>query len=329
MIKNILVTGGAGFIGSSLVKYLTSKYNNYRIINIDALTYASNYKEIKKLEKLNNYSFHKLNINDVDNIEHLFSKYSFDQVIHLAAETHVDNSIKKPSAFVETNVVGTLNLLKIANKFWTNKENKLFYHISTDEVFGSLGQNGLFTEDSPYDPRSPYSASKAASDHLVRSFYHTYNLPIIVSNCSNNFGPNQHKEKLIPVVINSILNNQKIPVYGDGKNIRDWIYVEDHVKAIDKIIHNGILGETYLIGGDCEFSNIDLIFKIIGITDKILNRKKGKSEQLISYVEDRKGHDYRYAIDHSKLKNKLSWELSKDLDKNLVETINWYINKSK
>jgi dTDP-glucose 4,6-dehydratase len=329
MIKNILVTGGAGFIGSSLVKYLTSKYNNYRIINIDALTYASNYKEIKKLEKLNNYSFHKLNINDVDNIEHLFSKYSFDQVIHLAAETHVDNSIKKPSAFVETNVVGTLNLLKIANKFWTNKENKLFYHISTDEVFGSLGQNGLFTEDSPYDPRSPYSASKAASDHLVRSFYHTYNLPIIVSNCSNNFGPNQHKEKLIPVVINSILNNQKIPVYGDGKNIRDWIYVEDHVKAIDKIIHNGILGETYLIGGDCEFSNIDLIFKIIGITDKILNRKKGKSEQLISYVEDRKGHDYRYAIDHSKLKNKLSWEPSKDFDKNLVETINWYINKSK
>jgi len=329
MKKKILVTGGAGFIGSHLVQFFTKKYKDYLIVNIDSLTYASNYKFIKDLEKYENYCFFKLDINDKDSLKELFLKYKFDTIIHLAAESHVDNSIENPQIFAKTNILGTLNLLENVRNFWTNKSNKLFYHISTDEVYGSLSNDGFFNEESKYDPRSPYSASKAASDHFVRAYYHTYNIPVIISNCSNNFGPNQNKEKLIPVVINSVINKSKIPVYGDGKNIRDWLYVEDHIYAIDKILHQGKIGETYLIGGDCELSNIQLINMIIKITDNLLKRDKGFSNNLIKFVEDRKGHDFRYAIDFTKLMNQTLWKPSKDFEKNLHKTIDWYINKSK
>lgn len=327
MVKKILVTGGAGFIGSHLVKRLLEKYNDYLIINIDSLTYASNYKFIHSFENYQNYKFYQVNINDVMSIRDLFGKYNFDTIIHLAAESHVDNSIENPKIFAETNVLGTLNLLDIANFFWSDKKNKLFYHISTDEVYGSLNYDGVFTEQSKYDPRSPYSASKAASDHFVRAYYHTYNIPVIISNCSNNFGPNQNKEKLIPVVINSVINEKKIPVYGDGKNIRDWLYVEDHASAIDSILHQGEVGETYLIGGGCELSNIELINKIIKILDIKLKRVTGHSEYLIEFVADRKGHDFRYAIDFSKLTNQTSWKPSDNFEKNLNKTIEWYLKK--
>ena len=327
-MKKILITGGAGFIGSHLVRFFTKKYKDYLIVNIDSLTYASNYKFIKDLEKHKNYCFFKLDINDKDSLKELFLKYKFDTIIHLAAESHVDNSIENPQIFAKTNILGTLNLLDNVRNSWTNKSNKLFYHISTDEVYGSLSNDGFFNEESKYDPRSPYSASKAASDHFVRAYYHTYNIPVIISNCSNNFGPNQNKEKLIPVVINSVINKSKIPVYGDGKNIRDWLYVEDHIYAIDKILHQGKIGETYLIGGDCELSNIQLINMIIKITDNLLKRDKGFSKNLIKFVEDRKGHDFRYAIDFTKLMNQTLWKPSKDFEKNLHKTIDWYINKS-
>lgn len=329
MKKTILVTGGAGFIGSHLVGFLAKKYKDYLIINIDTLTYASNYSYIKQLEQLDNYEFHKIDINDFDKLKQLFKSYNFDTVIHLAAESHVDNSIDNPRIFAYTNVIGTLNLLENARHSWNDLSGKLFYHISTDEVYGSLNNQGFFSEESNYDPRSPYSASKASSDHFVRAYHHTYEIPVIISNCSNNFGPNQNKEKLIPVVINSIINQNNIPVYGNGKNIRDWLYVEDHISAIDKILHHGELGETYLIGGGCEKSNLELIDLIIDITDELLERKSGFSKSLIHFVKDRKGHDFRYAIDYSKLTKKTFWKPSTNLKKNLHTTIEWYMNQNK
>ena len=302
--KSILVTGGAGFIGSFLVKRLLKNYPNYQVLNLDLLTYASNLSNLKSCESFSNYKFLKGDIRDFKFLEELFSSNNFDIIIHLAAESHVDNSIKNPFPFVLTNVRGTLNLLEATRLKWGNNiEDKLFYHVSTDEVFGTLGVDGKFTEMSPYDPRSPYSASKAASDHLVRAYYHTYNLPILLSNCSNNYGPAQHFEKLIPLIIQNIVNKKSLPVYGDGKNTRDWLYVEDHVEAIDLILHNGKIGETYLIGGDNEKRNIDVVLKLIKITDSMLGRPEGYSKKLINFVSDRPGHDYRYAIDNTKVKH--------------------------
>ena len=329
MKKNILVTGGAGFIGSNLVAFLVEQHSNSTIVNIDALTYASNYNYIKQYEKHNNYSFFNIDIRNNSSLENLFLEYDFDIVIHLAAESHVDNSIDGPIIFAETNVMGTLNLLEVCKNFWHNKTGKLFYHISTDEVYGSLGSSGKFSENTAYDPRSPYSASKAASDHFVRSYFHTYNLPVIISNCSNNFGPNQHKEKLIPTVINCILNKVDIPIYGDGKNVRDWLYVKDHVLAIDKIIREGRIGETYNIGGGYEISNFELVNQIISLCDALLKNPKGYSMRLISFVADRKGHDFRYSVDFSKIKEELKWMPSKNLEDNLKKTILWYINSNR
>jgi len=325
--RKILLTGGAGFIGSHLVKYFVKKYSNYHITNIDSLTYASNYDFISQLKSSKNYQFARIDITNYKDLDTLFKQNNFDSIIHLAAESHVDNSIENPTIFAETNIMGTLNLLNLSKKYWTNLNDKIFYHISTDEVFGTLGEEGYFKESSNYDPRSPYSASKASSDHFVRAFYHTFKLPVKISNCSNNFGPNQNKEKLIPVVINSILKNIPIPVYGTGTNIRDWLYVQDHVLAIDKIFNSGKIGETYNIGGGNEISNIELIDKIIIKMDKILNRDLNTSRSLIKFVEDRKGHDYRYAIDFSKLSNELNWQPTHNFDQALEETINWYLNK--
>lgn len=325
--RKILLTGGAGFIGSHLVKYFVKKYSNYHITNIDSLTYASNYDFISQLKSSKNYQFARIDITNYKDLDTLFKQNNFDSIIHLAAESHVDNSIENPTIFAETNIMGTLNLLNLSKKYWTNLNDKIFYHISTDEVFGTLGEEGYFKESSNYDPRSPYSASKASSDHFVRAFYHTFKLPVKISNCSNNFGPNQNKEKLIPVVINSILKNIPIPVYGTGTNIRDWLYVQDHVLAIDKIFNSGKIGETYNIGGGNEISNIELIDKIIIKMDKILNRDLNTSRSLIKFVEDRKGHDYRYAIDFSKLSNELKWQPTHNFDQALEETINWYLNK--
>ncbi len=324
--KEILITGGAGFIGSHLTHYFVKKYSDYKITNIDALTYASNYDYIKGLEEFQNYNFEKIDINDYDRLDKLFKRNNFDYVLHLAAESHVDNSIENPVIFAKTNIIGTLNLLNLSKKYWKDLSSKIFYHISTNEVYGSLTDTGYFKETTPYDPRSPYSASKASSDHFVRAFHHTYKLPVIISNCSNNFGPNQNNEKLIPVVINSILNNNPIPVYGSGKNIRDWLYVEDHVMAIDQILAHGQAGETYNIGGGNELSNIELINKIILEMDKILDRPEESSLSLIKYVEDRKGHDFRYAIDCSKLSSELGWHPQKDFKDAIKSTIKWYID---
>ena len=324
--KEILITGGAGFIGSHLTRYFVKKYSDYKITNIDALTYASNYDFIKGLEEFQNYNFEKIDINDYDRLDKLFKRNNFDYVLHLAAESHVDNSIENPVIFAKTNIIGTLNLLNLSKKYWKDLSSKIFYHISTDEVYGSLTDTGYFKETTPYDPRSPYSASKASSDHFVRAFYHTYKLPVIISNCSNNFGPNQNNEKLIPVVINSILNNNPIPIYGSGENIRDWLYVEDHVMAIDQILAHGQAGETYNIGGGNELSNIELIKKIILEMDKILDRPEESSLSLIKYVEDRKGHDFRYAIDCSKLSSELGWHPQKDFKDAIKSTIKWYID---
>jgi dTDP-glucose 4,6-dehydratase len=324
--KEILITGGAGFIGSHLTRYFVKKYSDYKITNIDALTYASNYDFIKGLEEFQNYNFEKIDINDYDRLDKLFKRNNFDYVLHLAAESHVDNSIENPVIFAKTNIIGTLNLLNLSKKYWKDLSSKIFYHISTDEVYGSLTDTGYFKETTPYDPRSPYSASKASSDHFVRAFYHTYKLPVIISNCSNNFGPNQNNEKLIPVVINSILNNNPIPIYGSGENIRDWLYVEDHVMAIDQILAHGQAGETYNIGGGNELSNIELIKKIILEMDKILDRPEESSLSLIKFVEDRKGHDYRYAIDYSKLSSELDWHPQKDFKDAIKSTIKWYID---
>ena len=325
--KSILVTGGAGFIGSFLVKRLLKNYPNYQVLNLDLLTYASNLSNLKSCESFSNYKFLKGDIRDFKFLEELFSSNNFDIIIHLAAESHVDNSIKNPFPFALTNVQGTLNLLEATRLQWGNNiEDKLFYHVSTDEVFGTLGVDGKFTEMSPYDPRSPYSASKAASDHLVRAYYHTYNLPILLSNCSNNYGPAQHFEKLIPLIIQNIVNKKSLPVYGDGKNTRDWLYVEDHVKAIDLILHNGKIGETYLIGGDNEKRNIDVVLKLIKITDSMLGRPEGYSKKLINFISDRPGHDYRYAIDNSKVKEEFGWNPKTSFESGLDKTVRYYLN---
>jgi len=324
----LLVTGGAGFIGSQLLRHLVTSYPSYTIVCADSLTYAADHSLIADLEGYANYSFVKLDITDLSAVKELFESHRFTHVIHLAAESHVDNSIKDPLAFVRTNVVGTLNLLEGARA--SNKNQAcLFYHISTDEVFGSLGETGSFSENTAYAPRSPYSASKASSDHFVRAYGETYNLPYIISNCSNNYGPGQHREKLIPTVISSVLNSEPIPVYGTGANIRDWLYVEDHVRAIDTILHQGKTGETYCIGGDAELSNLELVHLLVDEIDRQLANAPGTSKGLISFVEDRKGHDFRYAIDHSKLTNDLGWRPSTSLEKGLETTVSWYLNRSK
>ena len=328
--KNLLITGGAGFIGSHLVIHLVKKYSNYRIINVDSLTYASNLKNLAEIQNSQNYIFEKIDIRDKNAISQILIKYEIDNIIHLAAESHVDNSINNPLEFAETNVMGTLNLLDSVRNYWNNNFiNKCFYHVSTDEVYGSLGMEGSFLESTPYNPRSPYSASKASSDHFVKAYHHTYKMPIIISNCSNNYGPHQFTEKLIPLMINNIVKNQSLPIYGDGKNIRDWLYVKDHVEAIDLIFHNGKNGETYNIGGNNELNNIDIISKLILEVDKALSRPKGWSRKLISYVTDRKGHDFRYSIDSSKLKNELGWIPKTTFDKGLQLTIEWYLKSFK
>lgn len=306
--KTILITGGAGFIGSHLIRRMLTKYPKVEIVNLDELTYAGNLDNIADVATAPNYTFVKGDITDVAFIKSLFDDYQFDAVVHLAAESHVDNSIKNPLGFAQTNVMGTLNLLEAARNHWKDDfSDKCFYHISTDEVFGSLGKEGAFTEETAYDPRSPYSASKAASDHFVRAYFHTYDLPVVLSNCSNNYGPAQYPEKLIPLFIKNIMKNKPLPVYGKGENIRDWLYVEDHAIAIDLILHQGKIGETYAIGGNNEIRNIDMVYTLIEVTDRLLGRPQGTSLKLISHVTDRLGHDFRYAIDASKIKRELGW----------------------
>lgn len=325
--KKICVTGGAGFIGSHLVKLLVNKYPDYMIVNLDKLTYAGNLENLKEIENAPNYEFVKGDIVDTDFINNLFAEYQFDAVIHLAAESHVDRSIESPMDFIMTNVVGTANLLNAAKFNWKdNYKDKLFYHVSTDEVYGSLGETGMFLETTSYDPRSPYSSSKASSDHLVRAYYHTYGLPVVISNCSNNYGSHQFPEKLVPLFIHNIKNNKPLPVYGKGENIRDWLWVEDHARAIDVIFHKAALGETYNIGGHNEWTNIDLIKVVCKVMDKKLGRAEGTSEQLITYVTDRAGHDMRYAIDATKLKNDLGWVPSLQFEEGLENTIDWYLS---
>jgi len=325
--RNILITGGAGFIGSHVVRLFVSKYPDYRIFNLDALTYAGNLENVKDIEQAPNYKFIKGNINDIEFINNLFNENHFDAVIHLAAESHVDRSITNPNDFIETNVLGTANLLnafKASHK--DNLENKLFYHVSTDEVYGSLGKTGLFKETTSYDPQSPYAASKAASDHLVRAYGNTYGLPFMISNCSNNYGGNQFPEKLIPLFINNIKHNKPLPVYGDGNYTRDWLYVLDHAIAIDEIFHKGTIGETYNIGGFNEWTNLNLIKLLCELMDKKLNRAKGSSAQLITYVKDRAGHDRRYAIDAGKLNGELGWKPSVTFEEGLEKTVDWYLS---
>ncbi|MDA9602320.1 dTDP-glucose 4,6-dehydratase [Flavobacteriaceae bacterium] len=326
--KTILITGGAGFIGSHVLRNMVHKYPKMQILNLDALTYAGNLDNVADVATAPNYSFVKGDITDATFVTSLFDNYQFDAVLHLAAESHVDNSIKNPLGFAQTNVIGTLNLLEALRNQWSdNYLDKRFYHISTDEVFGSLGEEGAFIEETAYDPRSPYSASKAASDHFVRAYFHTYNLPVVLSNCSNNYGPAQFPEKLIPLFIKNIVENKSLPVYGKGENIRDWLYVEDHAEAIDLILHQGEIGETYAIGGNNELKNIDIVFKLIEITDRLLKRPEGTSKSLISFVTDRLGHDYRYAIDTSKIKDKLGWEPKTSFELGLEETIKYYLKK--
>jgi dTDP-glucose 4,6-dehydratase len=326
MKRNILVTGGAGFIGSHLVRLLVNKYPEYHITNMDVLTYAGNLENLKDIDYKENYSFVKCDICDFKKVKQVFVDYKIDSIIHLAAESHVDRSIEDPFSFAQTNVMGTLSLLQAAKSYWENNfKNKLFYHISTDEVYGSLSDEGFFTEKTNYDPHSPYSASKASSDHFVRAFSDTYGLPIVISNCSNNYGSFQFPEKLIPLFINNIVHNKPLPVYGKGKNVRDWLFVNDHVRAIDVIFHKGKLGETYNIGGFNEWKNIDLIKVIIKTVDRLLERVEGTSEKLITYVNDRPGHDLRYAIDSSKLKNELGWEPSLQFEEGIEKTVKWYL----
>ncbi|MDA9827717.1 dTDP-glucose 4,6-dehydratase [Flavobacteriaceae bacterium] len=327
MKRNILITGGAGFIGSHLVRLLVNKYPDYHIINMDLLTYAGNLENLKDIEHKENYNFVKCDICDFKKVKQVFVDYKIDSLIHLAAESHVDRSIEDPFSFAQTNVMGTLSLLQAAKSYWKNNfKNKLFYHVSTDEVYGSLGKQGFFTEKTSYDPHSPYSASKASSDHFVRSFSDTYHLPILISNCSNNYGSHQFPEKLIPLFINNIVNNKPLPVYGKGENVRDWLFVNDHARAIDVIFHKGKLGDTYNIGGFNEWKNIDLIKVMIKTVDRMLGREVGVSEKLITYVTDRAGHDLRYAIDSSKLKNELGWEPSLQFEEGIEKTVKWYLD---
>ena len=326
-MKNILITGGAGFIGSHLVRRFVQNYPEYHIVNLDKLTYAGNLENLTDIEDNSNYSFIKGDICDAELLASLFEKYDFDGVMHLAAESHVDRSIKDPLAFITTNIVGTANLLQSAKKHWAgNYDGKLFYHISTDEVYGSLEMDGgFFLEDTSYDPRSPYSASKASSDHLVRAFHHTYGFPMVISNCSNNYGENQFPEKLLPLFINNIRHNRPLPVYGEGINVRDWLYVKDHCSAIDVIFHRGKQGETYNIGGHNEWRNIDIIHLLIKQVDGKLGRAEGASKSLITFVKDRAGHDLRYAIDATKLKDELGWVPSLQFEEGLSITIDWYL----
>jgi dTDP-glucose 4,6-dehydratase len=326
--KTILVTGGAGFIGSHVVRRMVTKYPKTEIVNLDVLTYAGNLDNVSDIANEPNYTFVKGDITDVSFIKSLFDNYKFDAVIHLAAESHVDNSIKDPLGFAQTNVMGTLNLLEASRNHWKdNLKKKCFYHISTDEVFGSLGIEGAFTEETSYDPRSPYSASKASSDHFVRAYFHTYKLPVILSNCSNNYGPSQYPEKLVPLFIKNIVENKPLPIYGKGENIRDWLYVEDHATAIDLILQEGKIGETYAIGGNNEIRNIDLVQNLIQVTDRLLGRNEGASLSLISYVPDRLGHDYRYAINTTKIQKELNWKPSTSFNEGIEKTINFYLKK--
>ena len=326
MNKHILITGGAGFIGSHVVRRFVTNYPDYQIVNFDTLTYAGNLENIKDIEKSSNYTFVKGDICDGAAVEKALNDFKIDTIIHLAAESHVDRSITDPLAFVRTNVLGTATLLNEAKKYWNgNYDGKLFYHVSTDEVYGSLGETGFFYEDTSYDPRSPYSASKAGSDHLVMAFYHTYHMPVVISNCSNNYGPNHFPEKLIPLSINNILNKKALPIYGKGENVRDWLYVIDHASAIDVILHKGKIGDTYNVGGHNEWTNIDLIKLLCKLMDEKLGNAAGTSEQLISFVKDRAGHDLRYAIDATKLKDELGWVPSVTFEEGLSKTIDWYL----
>ncbi|MEM7575444.1 MAG: dTDP-glucose 4,6-dehydratase [Bacteroidota bacterium] len=327
MTKRILITGGAGFIGSHLLLRMVNRYPDYQFINVDALTYAGNLENIRSIERAPNYSFRRLDIQDGPAVQALFAEFDFDGVIHLAAESHVDRSIANPTAFILTNVLGTVTLLNAAKQHWKGDfEGKLFYHVSTDEVYGSLGAEGLFTETTPYDPRSPYSASKASSDHFVRAYQHTYGLPIVISNCSNNYGPLQFPEKLIPLMINNLRHQKPLPVYGDGSNVRDWLWVEDHCSAIDLIFHQGRSGETYNIGGNNERTNLELVHSLCDLSDELLERPAGTGRQLITFVKDRPGHDQRYAIDSSKLQAELGWTPSVSVEVGLKKTIQWYLD---
>jgi len=327
--QHILVTGGAGFIGSHVIRHFLQRYPDYQIINLDKLTYAGNLENLKDIEQHPNYVFEQGDILDAALLDAIFQKHQINGVIHLAAESHVDRSIENPLSFIETNIVGTVTLLNAARKYWKGQtQGHRFYHISTDEVYGSLGETGYFTEQTPYDPRSPYSASKASSDHLVRAYWHTYHLPVVLSNCSNNYGPFQFPEKLIPLIIHNIQHQKPLPVYGDGNYTRDWLWVEDHAAAIDLIYHEGKEGETYNIGGNNEWKNIDLVHRLCDIMDELLQRLPGSSRQLITFVKDRPGHDRRYAIDASKLKQELGWEPTVFAEEGLRKTAHWYLQNA-
>lgn len=325
MKKNILITGGAGFIGSHVVQLFVKKYPDYQIINLDCLTYAGNLENLKEVENAPNYAFEKVNILDESALARVFEQHQVTDVIHLAAESHVDRSITDPLAFVKTNVIGTVNLLNTAKNYWKDYSKHLFYHVSTDEVYGSLDDGGFFLETTAYDPQSPYSASKASSDHFVRAYANTYQLKTVITNCSNNYGPNQFPEKLIPLCIHNIRNNKPLPVYGKGENIRDWLYVEDHARGIDVVFHQGKSGETYNIGGFNEWKNIDIVRLLCAKMDEKLGREPGTSEKLITFVKDRAGHDLRYAIDATKIQQELGWEPSLQFEEGISKTIDWYL----